>query len=343
MNTFIDSRQISISSSSADFLFNGTFKSSVGFSFFGMLQDESDILQAQLSVHSAQIPISYYVVNIYNHTLKYKIGNGAITTATFDVGNYNANTFISEMKNKITNITTTFNRINGKFNFSASSPITFYSDGSTCFKILGLDASQDYSGNTIVAPYPCQFQGITRIRIVSNTFSTYSMDSLAGTFSNTLATIAVNSGSYGILLYENTTGYKPTLRNTIINDFDISLLDDDENLINFNNVDWNITLQLDITRIRRENNKIFPNFKATLPLGVSRELLSGDAEQGISNENKQTENDDERSSNIPLKRNENLNTSTDSQEIPETQDVPILESTGDDDLDFLLYQQNIFQ
>jgi hypothetical protein len=216
------------------------------------------------------------------------------------------------MKNKIPAITTTFNRINGKYVFSASSAITFYTSGSTCFKVLGLD-KVDYTGSTITSPFPCQFQGITRIRIASNTFSTYAMDSLARTFSNTLATIAVNSGSYGILLYENTTGYKPTLRNTTVNDFDLMLLDDDENLINFNNVDWNITLQLDITRLRRDNNKTFPNF---------RNFVNAQEEEPVI---------------------ENKTNSKEEPEIPENQDIPIIPSTGDDDLDFLMYQQNIFQ
>jgi hypothetical protein len=138
------------------------------------------------------------------------------------------------------------------------------------------------------------------------------MDSLARTFSNTLATIAVNSGSYGILLYENTTGYKPTLRNTTVNDFDLMLLDDDENLINFNNVDWNITLQLDITRLRRENNKVFPNFRHFIP---------------AQEENKETPNPENQEIQPP--------------DVPT--DAPIIPSTGDDDLDFLMYQQNIFQ
>lgn len=336
MNTYIDSRQISISSSSADFLYNDTFKSSVGFSFFGMLQDEPDIVQAQLSVHSAQIPISYYVVNIYNRTLKYKIGSGSITTATFDVGNYNANTFMTEMKNKIPTVTTTFNRINGKFMFSATSPITFYKDGSTCFKILGLDQGLDYAGSTITAPFPCQFQGITRIRIASNTFSTYSMDSLAGTFSNTLATIAVNSGSYGILLYENSTGYKPTLRNKIINDFDLMLLDDDENLINFNNVDWNITLQLDITRLRNNMDRTFPNF--TSHLGI----LSQGNSNNVPSVDEPTPDITSHLGIFPQGNTEEQQLQN-GEQLQENLNAPIVDLTGDDDLDFLMYQNNIYQ
>jgi hypothetical protein len=313
MNQYTDSRQISISSSSANFLYNSTFKSSVSFTFFGMLQDEPDLIQAQLSVHSAQIPISYYVVNIYNRTLKYKYHDDPVTTVIFDVGNYNANTFITEMKNKIPHLNVLFNRINGKYSFDFNQPTTFYASGSTCFKILGLDLSQDYTGTIITAPYPCQFQGITRIRIASNTFSTYSMDSLAGTFSNTLAIIPVNSGSYGILLYENNASYKPTLRNTTINDFDLMLLDDDENLINFNNVDWNITLQLDITRLRRENDKLFPNFRNILPTAeeVPQDAVNTDNQENV--------------------------------QVSENQDAPLFPTTGDDDLDFLLYQQNIYQ
>jgi hypothetical protein len=90
------------------------------------------------------------------------------------------------------------------------------------------------------------------------------------------------------------------------------LLDDDEDLINFNNVDWNITLQLDITRLRRDINRTFPNFVASLG-----NILSAPEDD--------TQKKDEEKSTEPA---------------PE---APIVETTGDDDLDFLMYQNNIFQ
>jgi hypothetical protein len=305
MNTFTDSRLITISADSANQIYNDTLLSSVYFNFQGLLKNEDDILYTQISVQNAQIPISYYTVNIYNNILKYKLGAGAIQTISFSVGNYNASTFITEFMSKIPQLIMTFNRINGKFSINSSQSFQLYYNGSTCFKILGLDIKTDYSStaNLLSCPFPCQFQGITRIKINSSTLSTYSLDSINGGYSNTLACISVNSGAYGILLYQNTSQYKPILRESLLNGFDIDLLDDDENKINFNNVSWHITLQLDIIRKFNIVDKTFP------------QLMQ----------------------NIPDSKDEETKT----EEINNIEDIPI--TTGDDDLDFLMYQLGNYQ
>jgi hypothetical protein len=313
MNTFTDSRLITISADSADQINNGTLLSSCVFNFPGLLKDETDILYTQISVQNAQIPISYYVVNIYNNVLKYSSNNGPIQTAIFSVGNYNANTFITEFQSKIPHFSVVFNRINGKFTINSNHDFQLLYSGSTCFKILGLDINADYSSTSksLSCPYPCQFQGITRIKIVSSTLSTYSLDAVSGGYTNTLACISVNSGAYGILLYQNTSQFKPLLRDKILDGFDIELLDDDENRINFNNVSWHITLQLDIIRKLNIVDKTFPPIVATIP--------------DTSEDTPQTEE---------AKQGEEINKNI--------EDIP-LPSTGDDDLDFLMYQNGIYQ
>lgn len=248
-NTYLDSRIITLNSDTADAIANGSFLSDCTFNFLGMLQDDPDIVSTNISIQSAQIPISYYNVNEYNKTLKIKVGF-ITSNITFEEGNYTSTTFITEFTSKVSNVTVTLNKVNGKLTFSSNSFIHFYANGSTCFKLIGLDANTDYEAKTIIAPYACNFAGISRIKVCSNELQTYNMDSSVGTFSNVLATIPVNSTSFGILLFDNTTRFTCTLRNRTINYFDIKLLDDDDNLIDFNNVAWHMTIQLDITRQR---------------------------------------------------------------------------------------------
>ena len=59
MNTYLDSRIISLNSSDA-ILLNSTYKSWVKFQFSGLLKEEDDILKIELSLVNAQIPISWY-------------------------------------------------------------------------------------------------------------------------------------------------------------------------------------------------------------------------------------------------------------------------------------------
>ena len=318
MTTYIDSRQINLSSDTADQYLNGSFLSNVVFNMNGMLKNEDDIVMTQISVNSAQIPISYYIVNYTNNTLVYRYGGNPITTIVFDTGNYNATSFITQFTSKIAHITPTLNKLNGKFSYTAPSTFNFYKTGSTCFKFLGLDANTDYTGTSIISPYPVQFQGITRLKIVSNELSTYSMDSNTGNFSNTLATISVNSSAYGILLYENTSLYKPILRNRDNNSiFDIGILDDNDNFINFNNCSWRITLQLDITRLSNLMDRTFPTSNNNLP-------ITQDLGQVPDNPDL-PQNSDNPDLGIP------------------SPDLVDLGGTGDSDLDFLMYQNKIYQ
>jgi hypothetical protein len=63
-----------------------------------------------------------------------------------------------------------------------------------------------------------------------------------------------------LLITKNLTNYKPLLRERTLDGFDIRLFDEYNNLIDFNGVDWNFTLKLDITRKYKEMDRTFPNF-----------------------------------------------------------------------------------
>lgn len=306
-STYVDSRLINISSGNADSLMNGTLLSSCVFEFQGLLKNEQDILYTQISLLNAQIPISYYIINEYNNTLVYKIGT-VTTTINFDLGNYNANTFATHFKIKMPTFTMTLNRINGKLSIINTSNFTILST-STISKLLGFDPLIDYSSVALLltAPYPCNFAGITRIKIISNELSTYAMDSVTGNFSNLFTSISVNSGSYGILLYENNHNFKALLRNKSIDYFDIGFLDDDENYIDFNNINWHMTLQIDIVR-KLQNTDTQLQLQ---PLDINYDIPQEEQPQ------------DE----LPQEEEQNIEP----------------ESTGDDDLDLLMYQNGIYQ
>lgn len=339
MNTYIDSRLINISSDSADEIQNGSSLSSCIFYFQGMLKNEEDIVYSQISIMNAQIPMSYYIINEYNNILKYKIGNGSIQTAYFEYGNYNATTFITEFKAKLGgSFNITLNKLNGKYSITNNNNFTILSSGSTVLKVIGFDANTNYTStsSTLNAPYPCNFAGITRIKITSDVLQTYSMDSITGGFSNNLQTLSVNSGSYGILLFENTQRFRATLRNKWVDYFDINFLDDNDNYIDFNNIDWHMTLQLDIIRKVPETNTYSNMFNPQqIPTDeeyVDEEQPQGDEQQVEEQTNEYAPTEQPVTGEIqPYQEEEQMN------------DEPLKESTGDTDLDFLLYTNNIYQ
>jgi hypothetical protein len=90
MTTYTDSRLINIDSDNADIYNNSNLRSDMVYFFKGLLTEDDDRLYSQISIQSAQFPVSFYVVNYSNNTLRYQYHNDPITTISFDVGNYNA-------------------------------------------------------------------------------------------------------------------------------------------------------------------------------------------------------------------------------------------------------------
>jgi hypothetical protein len=72
------------------------------------------------------------------------------------------------------------------------------------------------------------------------------VDSLNKGINRTIAVIPVSSTSSGYIFYNNFTQYKNVFKNTEISTIGIEIYDDFKNFIDFNNVDWSLTLQIDI-------------------------------------------------------------------------------------------------
>ena len=306
MTTYTDSRLINIDSDNADIYNNSNLRSDMVYFFKGLLTEDDDSLYSQISIQSAQFPVSFYVVNYSNNTLRYQYHNLPITTISFDVGNYNATSFIAQFHSKVVNqVSLTFDKLTGKYLINSNQNFTFYQQGSTCFRLLGLDLESDLVGIAPYdepAPFPCNFAGITRLKIVSEKLATYSRDS--STITNVLATIPVNAPPFGILLYQNTSNFKAMLRERVIDFFDIRIYDDFNNLINFNGIEFGITLQIDIIRNYANMDTTFPPLQRTIAPATKPEPEEP-VPDGIPDDN------------LPL-------------------------GTGDTDLDFFLYSKGIY-
>lgn len=260
--TYIDQRQIILSSDHA-ILNNGTFLSDVNFTFIGLLQDDADIEEITVQVQNAQIPNSFYNINIYTNILNITYG-GTPYSLTLTRGNYNSTTLINEIIAKlatvgITDITITISSITGVVTFTSVSTLVIQPTG-TVNKTLGFELGTTYTsiGGIITAPFPLNLLGILKLKIASYEIQTGNFDSSVDGTLNILATIPIEAGSFGLILYDNISNTQSMIRNPTLDGFDLKIYGDDNNLVNFNNVGWNITLLLSITRTRRvKSNTLF--------------------------------------------------------------------------------------
>ena len=91
MDTYIDSRIVILNSAHA-ILLNGSYKSDVNFNFTGLIKQEDNIQQIQISLVNAQIPYSFYTINYTNNSFKYYLSE--LKIINIPVGNYNATSLV---------------------------------------------------------------------------------------------------------------------------------------------------------------------------------------------------------------------------------------------------------
>jgi len=271
-STRIDSRLISLNSADAYLKNNTSFLSDVIFRLPGLLKKESDIKHVQYQIVDSQIPVSFYNVNYTNNVLNYQIAsiNYSITATP---GNYSFTSLATNLIAKFLanghTFTITINKQNGLVTFSTTATnFTFLLAGSSIFSILGLVATTNSTSFNLTCIYPFNVLGVTKIKIVSQFFNSYNIDSKNNGLSNNLALIPVDQPSFGLIVYENKSNSKYTLRTDTLDEIDLQFYDQNNNLINFNNIDWQITILMEITReveqqsqtemadILKEQNKI---------------------------------------------------------------------------------------
>jgi hypothetical protein len=133
---------------------------------------------------------------------------------------------------------------------------------------------------------------------------------------NVLATVPIEAPTFGVILYDNITNIKTRLNNNQLDGFDILILDDDNNAVNFNNVNWCISVLIILTKERKDKNKndFFDYVKI---LGAIQNQTDNQAEPDI--------------------------TQTEPEPEPEQQVEPDIQGniTDDNSLDLLLYNNGI--
>ena len=256
------STQIYLNSSNADMYLNGTMKSNLTFFFEDPLTFDNHTMTKKFSIVNAQFPVSYYLINSSNNQIVISIQGATGIIYTFPVGNYNVNQFIAQWYITVGSAwTLTYSSITNKITFAYPYSFTFsFYNIKSLMSVLGFNIpTQMYSSSNgkITSPYAVNFGGILKLDVKTSSFNLTNMDSYQKGRTNTIASIPVNSAQNGYVMYNNFTNYNSMFRNTAISDLNIMIQDEFNNFIDFNNIDWSITVQIDVmTRILDANESL---------------------------------------------------------------------------------------
>lgn len=265
---YLDNYLLTLNSKYASTFINGSAKSNVQFNFIGLLKDEADIIRTSLSILNAQIPVSFYIITDNNNIFAYK-DISVVEYITIPVGNYDANTLLVYMNSQlVSGIVLSINSSNGKLILStttANRSLTLQAGQSNCNEILGIGTSNVFvagspSGTILNFPYPLNLLGVKKISIKSSSLSIIAFSSVNNNYSDTICTIPADQPAFGMISYNSQNDLnKNLLKQSVIDRIDIQLLDENQNYLDFNNLDWSITICLSNERIDREMDMITLN------------------------------------------------------------------------------------
>jgi len=181
---------------------------------------------------------------------KLVIAGPTISTTTIYVsyGNYNANTLITELESKISSggltMTVAINKINGILTFSSNGFLSYYfTSASTILEILGTTSSTIATSTNYTCPYPLNLLGVKKLLIKSTKLSVHSVSTYDYASSNILLTIPSDVSPFSMISYNSQSDANKNLLNIrSINEIDINIYDENNNYIDFNNLDWTMTL-----------------------------------------------------------------------------------------------------
>ena len=255
-HTEIESFIVVLDSRNAVTKYNGTYNSSVEFVIEDVIRKPRDALHIYFNVLSFTCPISFYQINSTNCKLVLMV-SGNDTTYSIPYGNYNVDTFITQLYLLIpSTFSVSFNNNNNIFTILNSTSDFSIMNTSTIYQVMGFAKNTTYTSvsNSLTLPFTVNFSGLYSFNIRCPDISTKNIDSLSSTISSIIASIPINNAQNNIIYYEKKTNFDYLLTNDVLDCISIDIQDDLGNFINFNNQHWNLVMQFNITYERERNS-----------------------------------------------------------------------------------------
>ena len=249
-----EKRIISLNSNNATRYLNNTMLSNVVFDFANILSPEDSIIYTECGIGNAEIPITFYNIDITNNIFNYVV-NTINYTVSVPLGNYNYNSLVIEMTAQFLvnghNMVFSLNRNSNILTMTLTGIATWNTiTASSIYYILGFNLNTSYTivGNTITFSNLFNLLGQKKLKIYSSNLAVDSFDSVNSATNNLLCTMSVNVPGFNLLIYSNVDGVYSHMRNRYVSTIDIQIKDELGNFMNFNNINWTMTINLILYR-----------------------------------------------------------------------------------------------
>ncbi len=267
-HVIVQSRLISINSRFATIKYNGDNLSSLLFDFNSISPRSVDTLYHTIAIQSAEIPASYYNINSNNNIINITDSLGTTANIIIPTGNYDADTFAATFIVKFNAASfagdglLVFETLTGRYSLmseTGGTDLAINLSSTTCREPMGISIDATgvlnfpHAAAATLLPLPASFLGITKIKMLSDALAGGNFDSNNLNNTTLVDTISVSAPIFGLTVY-NSLGRESFVKAKRIDEIDIQILDQNNNFINFNGINWTMTLLIN-THIRQSFSK----------------------------------------------------------------------------------------
>jgi hypothetical protein len=219
---------------------------------------DSKIYELHQVVLSGEIPYTFYNVSsdLNNNIIRFT-ANGEPLPFTFPNKNYDINEVVKVLNDGNFPFTVSYDRFTMKLTFANNTNFTniLNLSTSTANKFLGFDENASditvLSNQSITSSGVVDLATVHSIFIKSNSSSNMIFSTRAG-FSSTIQKISIDVNSGGIIYLNQNDSRQHTVLHSNVEFLELKLTDQNNNLLNFNNINYEITMAFYIY----EKNKI---------------------------------------------------------------------------------------
>lgn len=207
------------------------------------------LLDMLVSCNSFQFTNSFYTVNEYNCYFYYIVSVGQVfNTITIPLGNYNIDTLIAKLNSLTTYLIFSYDAQTSKTKIKTVDGTTFRlvdKDGhyNNIYETLGFDDfGTNYIDAEFTSPYLYNLITIQVLHVCVNNLNLENVYVRNTPRHNILASIHITSMFGDTQTYFNTSGFKYKINDPTTTFLNIVILDQDFNIVNFQNIDWFINI-----------------------------------------------------------------------------------------------------
>ena len=202
-----------------------------------------------IGVEAVSIPLSFYVFNESNNKIRYSDSANAVQTYTLGTGNFTISRLTSIVNAETFPFNITFDRESSKISLvpDAGGDFTIHAVENSCYNLLGIVADTYTTGDPM--PFTINLVYTSGVSIAINNIENLNDEANPNSSSKKLIRIPITTSINTYLTFFNNQPFYSTINNKVLNFLDVSILDDDGNLLETNgNHYFHITFRIDFTK-----------------------------------------------------------------------------------------------